>query len=273
MRSPAKKAITDMSATDDYLMRIGKALAKNEASEISDLVLELFVFLNDGVTSISQSQRNQIDTFSNGLEQMRAKLLARQEAQDKETYGLYGLAAITDSIHQLECALGSGLSDDELEKLYDRIDYIYANTLNMYTDGLCGWLYNDDKPSDEQTRLRIEKLRFYRDEEYRKLKLAEAQKTSVNVAQATNNANTLETNIAIDIANTIEQIDALPESSLGEADKILLKGMIADLTDKNTSKRESKLQKLMNWLSNKGTDVFIAAMPYIVEIICNQMGL
>lgn len=262
-----------MSATEDYLMRIGKALADDDATEIYNLVLELYMFLNDGVTSITRFQRNQIDTSSSGLRQMRAKLLSRREAQDIETYGPYGLTAITDSIHQLENVLGACLADDDLKKLYDRIDHIYANTLHMYVDGLCGWQYNDDKPSDEQTRLRIEKLRFYRDEEYRKLKTAESSKAIVHMTQSTTSTNTLEANISIDITTTIEQIDALPDSSLSDNDKTLLKGMIADLTDKDDKKRETKLQKLVSWLSNKGTDVFIAAMPYIVQIIKSQMGL
>lgn len=260
-----------MSATDDYLMRIGKALADDDATEISNLVLELYMFLNDGVTSITRFQRNQIDTSSSGLRQMRAKLLSRREAQDSNVYGRYGLSAFTDSIHQLEDALGSGWSDDDLKKLYDRIDHLYANTLHMYVDGLCGWQYNDDKPSDEQTHLRIEKLRYYRDEEFRKLKLAEAQKASLSMMQSTQA--TLQANITVDISTTVEQIDALPETSLSDDDKTLLKGMIADLTDKDKQKRETKLQKLMGWLSDKGTDVFIAAMPYIVQIIKTQMGV
>ena len=260
-----------MSATDDYLMRIGKALADDDAIEISNLVLELYMFLNDGVTSITRFQRNQIDTSSSGLRQMRAKLLSRREGQDSNVYGHYGLSAFTDSIHQLEDALGLGWSDDDLKKLYDRIDHLYANTLHMYVDGLCGWQYNDDKPSDEQTRLRIEKLRYYRDEEFRKLKLAEAQKTNVSMSQSTQA--TVQANIAMDISTTVEQIDALPETTLSDDEKMLLKGMIADLTEKDKRKRETKLQKLEGWLSTKGTDVFIAAMPYVVQIIKTQMGL
>jgi hypothetical protein len=265
-----KEVEGEMGANEDYLIRIGKALADDDASEISSLVLELFMFLNDDVTSISRFQRNQIDASSRGLRQMRAKLLSRREAQDSETYGNYGLASITDSIHQLEDALGAGWSNDDLKKLYNRIDHIYANTLDMYTDGLCGWMYNDGEPGDDQTRLRIEKLRYYRDVEFRKLKIAETQKTSVSMTQSTQA--TVDASIVINMSATIEQIDALPETSLSDDDKTLLKGMIADLADKDSRKRETKLQKLTNWLGDKGTDVFIAAMPYIVQIIKAQMG-
>lgn len=261
-----------MSATEDYLIRIGKALADDDASEISDLALELYVFLNDGVASLTRSQRNQINTTSSGLRQMRAKLLSRREAQDSQVYGGCGLGAMTDSIHQLEEALGAGRTDDELKDLYNRIDHIYANTLDSYVDGLCGWGFGTgDSPSDEQTRLRIEKLRYYRDEEYRKLKLADAQKANVKVTQSTQAS--AQANVAANISTTIERIDSLPESSLSENDKTLLKGMIADLAEKDSRKREGKLQKLINWLGDKGTDVFIAAMPHIVQIIKTQMGV
>lgn len=43
--------------------------------------------------------------------------------------------------------------------------------------------------------------------------------------------------------------------------------MIDDLNTKDKSKRDSKLGKLQSWLADKGTDVFIAAMPYIVQLI------
>ena len=69
----------------------------------------------------------------------------------------------------------------------------------------------------------------------------------------------------------IEHIDNLPDSSLTEDEKTLLKGMMADLQTKDAEKREGKLQKILGWLADKGTDVFIAAMPYIVQAVQSQM--
>ncbi|MGI6536536.1 MAG: hypothetical protein ACOX12_09100 [Eggerthellaceae bacterium] len=260
-----------MGATEDYLIRVGRALAEDNECEISNLALEIHEYLGSEGTSADRIQNDRIDASANGLRRLRAKLLSRREVQDSKAYDPYGLGAITDSIQQLEHALGAGWSNDELEKLYNRIDHIYANTLDDYVDGLSGWWYTDCEPSDDQTRLRIEKLRYYRDEEYQKLKLAEAQKASVSMTQLSRAS--AETNVTVSISATIERIDSLPESSLSEDEKTLLKGMIADLADKDSNKRGSKLQKLLKWLSDKGTDVFIAAMPCIVDIIKTQAGV
>ena len=55
------------------------------------------------------------------------------------------------------------------------------------------------------------------------------------------------------------------DAHLSDDEKTLLKGMMGDLNTKDKSKRGSKLDKLLSWLAGKGTDVFIAAMPYIVQ--------
>ena len=48
--------------------------------------------------------------------------------------------------------------------------------------------------------------------------------------------------------------------------------MIGDLNTKDKSKRDNKLGKLLGWLAGKGTDVFIAAMPYIVQLLKSQLS-
>ena len=106
----------------------------------------------------------------------------------------------------------------------------------------------------------------------RQLRLAETQKTYVNMKQETTNSNCLESKVSVDIATAVSQIDSLPESSLSEDDKTFLKGMTASLIEKDDKKRETKLQKLLGWLSTKGTDVFIAVMPFIEKIIESQLG-
>jgi len=110
------------------------------------------------------------------------------------------------------------------------------------------------------------KLKHFRDEELRKLKIAEAQGASVSLtASATSN-------VQVTLEATFEQIDKLPETTLSDDEKTLLKGMMGDLNTKDKSKRGSKLDKLLSWLASKGTDVFIAAMPYIVQLIKSQLS-
>lgn len=260
-----------MSDIDDYLIRIDKALASNDLDTIRSLAYEINGAFTEQIKTIGAYERDEDGATPMGLRQLRGKLVAYRNAADDARYGAYGLSAITDSIRQLEDALGRNCSPGELDTLYKRIDHTYSQTLKGYTSGLCGWNYTKADPGPEQTRLRIEKLRYYRDEEFQKIKLAEAQKANVSMSQSTQA--TVQANIAMDISTTVEQIDALPETTLSDDEKMLLKGMIADLTEKDKRKRETKLQKLEGWLSTKGTDVFIAAMPYVVQIIKTQMGL
>ena len=79
-------------------------------------------------------------------------------------------------------------------------------------------------------------------------------------------------NLLDQLEATFEQIDKLPETTLSDDEKTLLKGMMGDLNTKDKSKRGSKLDKLLSWLAGKGTDVFIAAMPYIVQLIKSQLS-
>lgn len=126
-----------------------------------------------------------------------------------------------------------------------------------------------DGLSDRHYLLTVVMPAFLRDEEFRKLKIAEAQAASVSILQ--NASASSAANVQVTVEATFEQIDKLPETTLSDDDKTLLKGMIGDLNTKDKSKRDSKLSKLQSWLADKGTDVFIAAMPYIVQLIKSQL--
>ena len=147
---------------------------------------------------------------------------------------------------------------------------MYANRYDFYIDGLSGYGCREYELCSQQTEIRIEKLKVIRDEEFRKLKIAEARAASVSMVQ--NASASAAANVQVTVETTFEQIDKLPETTLSDDDKTLLKGMIGDLNTKDKSKRDSKLNKLQSWLADKGTDVFIAAMPYIVQLIKSQFS-
>lgn len=203
------------------------------------------------------------------LRKLIGKLCVLREEKDRAFYGPYGLETITEHIRNLEDAMNAGVEGDDLKALYERVDRVYANYYDSYVDGLSGWNYRDYEPCDEQTSLRIEKLKHFRDAELRNIRIAEAQGASFSVNATSESSSNSSASIQMSVA--IEQIDNLPDSSLTEDEKTVLKGMMADLQTKNAKKREGKLQKVLGWLAGKGTDVFIAAMPYIVQAIQSQM--
>lgn len=267
-----------MSIEDDYIEKALKAIRSGDPKQIDAAAREIIGAFSSAIPHLANYRGSRFvglepDKHTHGdLKKLVGKLKVYRENKEQELYGPYGLETICEHINFLEDVLTSGIEGEELSKAYARIDSIYFEEYDSYSCGLSCEAYSPYEPCDDQTILRIEKLRYIRDKEMRQLRAAENQKTYVNMQQDTTNSNSLESSVTVDIATTISQIDSLPESSLSDNDKTLLKGMVADLAEKDGKKRETKLKKLLGWLSTKGADVFIAAMPYIVTIIQSQMG-
>lgn len=260
-----------MAILDEYILRAARLLRSDSNENADDLCREIIdVFKLDYINPESFRFINSSSSFhysSSDLRTIVQMLRLERENQDEERYGSKCCHAITEHIRRLEQALEEGLQGEQLKAVYDSIDFVYARSrgYESYTDGLASYGSNRDNFNGEQTRLRIDKLKHFRDEELRKLIIAEAQATSVSMVQKASPSAAV--NVQITIESTFEQIDKLPETALSDFDKTLLKGMIDDLNTKDKSKRDSKLGKLQSWLADKGTDVFIAAMPYIVQLI------
>ncbi len=264
-----------MAILDEYILRAARLLRSDSSENADDLCREIIdVFKLDYTNPESFRFINSSSSFrysSSDLRTIVQMLRLERENQDEERYGSKCCHAITEHIRRLEQALEEGLQGEPLKAVYDSVDYVYANAkgYDSYTDGLASYGFSRNDFNDEQTQLRVDKLKHFRDEELRKLKIAEAQAASVSMVQ--NASASAAANVQVTVETTFEQIDKLPETTLSDDDKTLLKGMIGDLNTKDQSKRDSKLSKLQSWLAGKGTDVFIAAMPYIVQLIKSQL--
>lgn len=264
-----------MSVIDSYISEARRAIAANDLGEVDRVAREIVSAFHSEIPHLSSYRGARIvgdgrDMYSpDDLRKLIGKLRVLREEKDRDLYGPYGLETFTENIRYLQDALETGKEGDELLSIYERVDRVYANEYKSYTDGLCGWNYQDYDSCDAQTELRIEKLKHFRDAELRKMRIAEAQSANFNVSATSESAASASTIVELSVA--IEQVDNLPESSLSEEEKTFLKGMMADLQTKNAEKREGKLQKILGWLATKGTDVFIAAMPYIVQAVQSQM--
>ena len=265
-----------MAILDEYILRAARLLRSDSSENADDLCREIIdVFKLDYTNPESFRFINSSSSFrysSSDLRTIVQMLRLERENQDEERYGSKCCHVITEHIRRLEQALEEGLQGKPLRAVYDSIDYVYANAkgYDSYTDGLASYGSNRNDFNDEQTQLRIDKLKHFRDEELRKLKIAEARAASVSMVQ--NASASATSNVRVTLEASFEQIDKLPETTLSDEDKTLLKGMIGDLNTKDKSKRDSKLGKLQSWLADKGTDVFVAAMPYIVQLIKSQLS-
>ena len=264
-----------MAILDEYILRAARLLRSDSSENADALCREIINVFNLGYINPDaiKSLNSPIPfRYSNSdLAAIAQRLRFKREKQDEERYGSECCHAITEHIRRLEQTLEEGLQGKPLKAVYDSIDFVYASSrgYESYTDGLASYGSDRDNFNEEQTRLRIDKLKHFRDEELRKLKIAEAQAASVSMVQ--NASASAAANVQVTVEATFEQIDKLPETTLSDDDKTLLKGMIGDLNTKDKSKRDSKLSKLQSWLADKGTDVFIAAMPYIVQLIKSQL--
>lgn len=263
-----------MSIVEDYLVRIKVTLANGSRDEIRDLAEEIHGAFAGQINGIEKYSKDDYGANATALKQLRGKLLNYLDDCDREIYGGLGLETISGHIRYLESALAEGLEGGELKAAYDRIDRIYGNYYDSYADGLSGFLYSPYEPCDEQTILRIEKLRHFRDEEMRNLRVAEAQASHVNMVQSNSQSSsaTATANVQVTQEAAFEQIDSLADLILSEDDKTFLKGLLAGLQTKDGDKCEGRLKKVLSWLADKGVDVFNAAMPYIVQLIQSQTG-
>ena len=264
-----------MSELDNYIRRASETLRGGDDSAIDSLAREIVSAFNAEIPNLSNYRGARITGGDNrhtaaDLRKLIGKLRVLRDGKDRELYGPYGLETVTNHIHLLERAAEDGIEGEDLRAAYETIDCIYVNRYDFYVDGLSGYGYREYEPCPQQTELRIEKLKVIRDEEFRKFKIAEARAASVSMVQ--NASASAEANVQVTVETAFEQIDKLPETTLSDDDKTLLKGMIGDLNTKDKSKRDSKLSKLQSWLADKGTDVFIAAMPYVVQLIKSQFS-
>lgn len=90
----------------------------------------------------------------------------------------------------------------------------------------------------------------------------------ININQTTN----VTTSITMTFNQTIDTISTIPEDILSEEDKEILQGKLAgieSMCQKGESKQKiwSKVGSVLKWIGDKGVEVGIAALPYIVEVL------
>ena len=261
---------------DEYIRRANSAIAEGNSQQIDIVAREIVSAFSNEIPKICHYRGTRVvgdgptlHTASD-LRRLLGKLRIYQEGKDRELYGQYGLTSISDSIRQLEFAISESSSQEQYQTLFNKIDYLYANKYDSYVDGLCGWGYNDDAPNEQQAILRLEKLRIIRDEELRKIRIAESKNTKISLTQ-NQEANAIAASIAVaSLIETCDEIDTIPDDKLSAEDKDYLKGLLTSLeqaVSKDKPDKQSRLSKILSFLADKSADAFIAAAPFIWNLI------
>lgn len=116
-------------------------------------------------------------------------------------------------------------------------------------------------------KLLKQKLEYYKATlEYELEKTKDSNIPLISVSQ--NQTNQISVNISLE--QTITVIEAIPDDKLSQDEKEQLEGKLSKLnTEKDKSKLWEKTQSALKWIADKGVEVGIAALPYIVEALKN----
>ena len=81
-----------------------------------------------------------------------------------------------------------------------------------------------------------------------------------------NSQQSMENVVTLSLDQTIEVINKLPEETLSPEEKIELAEKLASIfAAKDKKTKWDKAQGILKWLGDKGVEVGLAALPYIVQ--------
>jgi len=179
----------------------------------------------------------------------------------------------------------NGIVNEEAKKLANLLVGVYQNQIkdikkNLYGYNFWGNFKEEKIPSQsgyiDNVIMLKDKLRNYRDtlkrdvlskSLEREVAFLKSQPTTFNVSQNVNN----EISIKIDLEQTIDAVWNLSDSTLGEWDKKELEEQLYEIqrAKRNNDKGEivSKVGKVLKFIAEKGVEVGIATLPYIMETL------
>ena len=92
--------------------------------------------------------------------------------------------------------------------------------------------------------------------------------TEINLQQMALQTSETTVSVSITLEQAIENINQLPESVISTDDKELLAGKLAQISaEKEPESRWEKAKGALKWIADKGFEVGIAALPYIVQAL------
>lgn len=89
---------------------------------------------------------------------------------------------------------------------------------------------------------------------------------TLNVTQ--NSSQNMNNTVQITFEQTISAVEKLSDEILSQTDKEILLGKLTAISNTNDkSTRWEKIRDILKWIANRGIEVGIAALPYIVEVM------
>lgn len=268
-----------MAIIDEYIGRIDRCLSTPDIEEAGDLVEEIVATFIGPDPDIKKGldrykaravALGSTPNFDNAgdLRKLKGKLSVLREKEAREaTSDPVRLALGTIDAHLAECRKLAASGDEKSSRAFvDDMVCVYQSDIEHIAAGISGYDYTPDSPVEEDLK-RIERHLLH----YRAKLAADLAKTpasSLNVQANSTSQSSVENTITL--SQTAKVVQSIPNSILSDEMKNELKALLFDLeSNKNGSKKEAdgNLSKVLSWLSDKGVDVAIAALPYIASVL------
>ena len=269
-----------MAQADGYIARIDEALSAYDDSLAGELVKEIIAVFSSADSNIklgldryrgrAMVPGQPVNYDNKGdLKKLRGKLLVlvESERRDLEANPLcLALTSVDEDIEECERLIRNG-DDSDRRRCVDRMVRVYEVDIKNFAVGLSGYGFgSEEEDLIGDLELILGHLRHYRAKIA--LESVSGNMKTVNVQASAVNQNSV-TNV-LSIAQVTEQVQSIPDSVLDDELKKELKCLLLDLEvikNKPEKEAESRVQKVLAWMSDKGVDVAIAVLPYIASFI------
>lgn len=165
--------------------------------------------------------------------------------------------------------------------LVKKIAYTYYEELGLTNNPLSPKF--DSNPTEDDILLLMALLTDYRDNiemneerekrEIERLKLEKSRAAPpISITNTSNSASTSSANatVTISIANTLERLQALPDTTFSQEDKDALEEKLAALQvaldNRDNDKAKLKLTNVLKYIGDKCVDAGIAVLPYLGQV-------
>lgn len=148
--------------------------------------------------------------------------------------------------------------ENEIEGLSRHLD---SYSTNAFYGGNVDYLY-------DANMLRVKLMNYKLNLESGISYIHQSKDGNITVTQTVHQE--VETKVTVTLDQTISAINELPSDTLSEEEKDILSGKLASLSamkNKDSSTKWDKAKEILKWIMDKGVDVAIAALPYIIEIL------
>ena len=266
--------------TDDYIAKIDSVLKAVEMDGLGDLVEEIAAVF----ASADPHIRTGLDRYKaraivpgqhiayddrGDLAKLRGKLIRLKETERRELEAdpvRLALSVVDDDLDECERLLSFG-PEEEAQSFVDRMVQVYGAEIENIAVGLGSYGFGSEGATfKDDLRYIRGHLRHYR----ATLAVGFAKAVSHSVSVQTSSVSSSNVENVVTITQAAEQVQAIPESILSDDLKKELELLLLDLDmskGKMKTDAEGRLKKVLGWLADKGVDVALAALPYVLNVL------